>query len=289
MSTILLTGATSGLGHAAARLLLRDPGIRLVVGARDPDDPRLADLPRDRVDRHALDLAQLASVHRFASAVAAPLSAVALNAGIQVTGGLTRTGDGYETDLTVNHLAHAALIAALAPKLDPRAVIVTTGSGTHSPDDRLARLFGFRGGRPAPMAEMAAGVGDDGPQADRDRYATSKLAQTAWTLGMARRDPARRWLVFDPGLMPGTALARDRGAAERFVWTVILPRLRPLIRGISSADASAHGLVHLLTDRTVPSGSAIGHDDRPAILSAPARDPAFQDAVVTETTALLAG
>ena len=73
---------------------------------------------------------------------------------------------------------------------------------------------------------MAEGVGDDGAQGDRDRYATAKMAQIGATLGMARRDTDRRWRVLDPGLMPGTGLARDRGALERFLWGNVLPLMR---------------------------------------------------------------
>lgn len=47
---------------------------------------------------------------------------------------------------------------------------------------------------------------------------------------MARRVSPQtvRFLAFDPGLMPGTALARDRGAAEQFAWKYLLPLLRLL-------------------------------------------------------------
>ncbi|MEM8824066.1 MAG: SDR family NAD(P)-dependent oxidoreductase [Pseudomonadota bacterium] len=287
MPTILLTGATSGLGHATARILLRDPKLRLILGARNPTDPRLAEFPAERFQCLPLDLTDLAAVRRFADAVEGPLEGVALNAGIQVTGGLTRTADGYETDVAANHLGHAALIAALGDKIAPGASIVTTGSGTHAAEDRIARLFGFKGGHAVSVYEMAKGIGDDGAQGDRDRYATSKLAQTAWTLGRARHDVQRTWLVFDPGLMPGTALARDRSAAEQFAWNHVLPRLRPLIRGVSSAEQSATQLARLLRTGTAASGPAIDHMGRPALLSATAKASSWQDQVVEETPAIL--
>ena len=58
--------------------------------------------------------------------------------------------------------------------------------------------------------------------------------------------------VFDPGLMPGTGLARDWGPLGRFVSNGLLPPLVPIVRrlGVSAntAEASGRALAHLTTD-----------------------------------------
>jgi len=82
-----------------------------------------------------------------------------------------------------------------------------------------------------------------------DRYATSKLCNLLFTYDMARRiSPVKaRFIAFDPGLMPGTGLARDRSHLERFAWQYFLPVLRWFIPGISSPKHSAKSLARLLT------------------------------------------
>ncbi len=291
MKTYLMTGATGGLGHAAARALLAsDPSAKLVIGARDPDDPRLSDLPQDRITALPLDMTRLSAVRSFARVAAqkGPLDGLAFNAGIQVTGGRTKTPDGIETDFAVNYLAHMALLRAIRPHLVLGARVVTTGSGTHDPNERIAKMLGFKGGRKVDAVTMAEGVGDDGAQGDRDRYATSKMAQIGAALALARRDPDRRWFILDPGLMPGTGLARDRGAAERFAWNHILPLTRFLLPGVSTATQSGAVLARMLMDKE---GTETGTmRDWAGVIAQPAdpvRDVAWQDSLLDDTEDLL--
>jgi NAD(P)-dependent dehydrogenase (short-subunit alcohol dehydrogenase family) len=85
----------------------------------------------------------------------------------------------------------------------------------------------------------ALAKGELGPEAANDdagagrgrRYSTTKLANVYFTYGLSRRLPAGITVnAFDPGLMPGTGLARDYPAVARFAWHAILPRLIPLLR-----------------------------------------------------------
>jgi protochlorophyllide reductase len=130
-------------------------------------------------------------------------------------------------------------------------LVVATASGTHDPSDPLASRFGFRGGI-FPSAEAVArgdlDASQDLTQQGMDHYATSKLCNILFIKEMARRmtDGSVRFLAFDPGLMPGTGLARDRSVAQRFGWTYVLPVLRLVMRGVSSAERSADAYAKLL-------------------------------------------
>ena len=71
------------------------------------------------------------------------------------------------------------------------------------------------------------------------RYSSSKLANMLWTYALHRRvtelkssSKELKWTVaaFDPGLMPGTGLARDYSALAIFIWNHILPHLVSLMR-----------------------------------------------------------
>jgi protochlorophyllide reductase len=255
------------MGLAAARYLMADPEVRVIVGARRPEAARqvatLADPERVRI--LPLDLSSLESVYRFADSVAAmlggaKLASLACNAGVQLVGARRMTSDGFEETFQANWLGHALLIDRLLPQLAPNAPVVMTASGTHDPANRTARLFGFRGGLFPDIAAVAIGELDSRAsvrQLGLDRYATSKLVMIlhVYALARARTSDGPRYLAFDPGLMPGTGLARDRSAFERWGWSTLLPRLAPLLSGTSTAEASAQSLARLLAANAHPSCS----------------------------------
>ena len=54
--------------------------------------------------------------------------------------------------------------------------------------------------------------------------------------------------AFDPGLMPGTGLARDYGALQRFGWKFVLPVLRLLAPNVNGTRRSGRALARLVTD-----------------------------------------
>ena len=133
-----------------------------------------------------LDLERLADVRAVAEALPAA-DAVALNAGLQVVTGASRTPDGFETTFQVNHLAHLLLLDTLLARSEPPARIVLTGSGTHDPSRRT--------GLPAPLEGdvgtwARADDGDEQPGvAGRRRYTTSKLLNAAMAGPRGRGGP----------------------------------------------------------------------------------------------------
>lgn len=279
----ILTGATAGMGLHIAAHLREKTGARLLVGARRPAQADHLKALAPEAEVFSLDLASLASVAAFAATVAERLgderpAGIICNAGLQLAGPPRLTPDGVDESFAVNYLGHFALVEHLLPRLAPGGVVVTIGSGTHNPADPLARLFGFRGADFPDAARVAAGtIGrqDQPKRAGMDRYATGKLCAILHMLDMAGRiAPAEaRFYAFDPGLMPGTDLARARSAPERFAWRHLLPWLRYLVAGVSSAEASAAALVeHLvLAPEAHPSGAYVEFTGRLAPHDALAR------------------
>jgi NAD(P)-dependent dehydrogenase (short-subunit alcohol dehydrogenase family) len=138
--TILVTGANSGIGWEAARLLARR-GARVILACRSPDRAAaacarlLAELPTARLEQVQLDLGSLASIRTCAAEVEARfgrLDVLVNNAGIMAVP-FARTADGFEVQVGTNHLGHFALSAllgsALARSEAPR--VVTVSSTTH--------------------------------------------------------------------------------------------------------------------------------------------------------------
>lgn len=251
--TVIITGANAGLGLECARnLLARTDSWHVVLAVRNPDlgNAAVAELGApDRCSVIRCDLASLASVRDFVAAFAAadlpPLHAIVCNAGLQ-TVDTKFTGDGLEMTFGVNHLGHFALVTGLLDRLVSPARIVVVASGTHDP----AKFTGM----PHPnytSAEELAHPSADAPADGRRRYTTSKLCNMLFAYELDRRlgEGAEGVTVtaFDPGLMPGSGLARDYSPALRLVWRVIGPMLR-LLPNVNSTRTSGGRLAALAVD-----------------------------------------
>jgi NAD(P)-dependent dehydrogenase (short-subunit alcohol dehydrogenase family) len=183
-TTILITGATDGLGRALAERLAGE-GATLLLHGRDPGrlDEITAACERagaTRVQGLRADLAALDEVRELAAAISAATDALHVlvnNAGIGSgrPDGTTRqeSRDGYELRFAVNHLAHFLLTLELLPLLrrSAPARIVNVSSLGQAPVDfeNVMLERGYAGGR---------------------AYGQSKLAQITTGFELAERLPA---------------------------------------------------------------------------------------------------
>ena len=122
--TYFITGANSGIGLEATRILCAR-GAHVAMGARTRDkaDVGIAQVretvPDASIDFVQLDLTDPASISAAADAVrtAHPrLDALVCNAGVMQTPDRL-TAEGFELQLSTNHLGHFRLCAALYPHL----------------------------------------------------------------------------------------------------------------------------------------------------------------------------
>jgi NAD(P)-dependent dehydrogenase (short-subunit alcohol dehydrogenase family) len=179
----LVTGATSGVGRATARILA-DSGASVLVHARtrEKGEPVVEELRRETgsdaltlVTGDFEELDQVRDLARRVSEEAPELDVLVNNAGVILDRRFV-TEDGFEETFQVNHLAPFLLTLLL---LDPlrRALgrVVTVSSGAHAGSDlgpegleaRMRGEGGFRG--------MTA-------------YADSKMANILFTRELARRE-----------------------------------------------------------------------------------------------------
>jgi NAD(P)-dependent dehydrogenase (short-subunit alcohol dehydrogenase family) len=122
--TVLVTGASSGIGLETARSLTA-AGATVIPGVRTGEVP--------------LDLASFDSVRRFAGDVLARhprIDVLVNNAGVMFTP-FTRTVDGHEMQFGTNHLGHFLLTTQLMPALlaaAPARVVTVSSAGHHRSD-----------------------------------------------------------------------------------------------------------------------------------------------------------
>jgi NAD(P)-dependent dehydrogenase (short-subunit alcohol dehydrogenase family) len=123
--SVIVTGANSGIGAAAARALA-SAGARVVLAVRNLDKGRTAVATMaGETEVRELDLARLASVREFAAAWDGEIDLLINNAGVMVPP-LTRTADGFELQFGTNHLGHFALTDLLLEHVSGRVVTVSS-------------------------------------------------------------------------------------------------------------------------------------------------------------------
>jgi NAD(P)-dependent dehydrogenase (short-subunit alcohol dehydrogenase family) len=122
---VIVTGANSGIGRAAAHALAAK-GARVVLAVRTVEKGReaAATMPGAPEVRR-LDLASLDSVREFAAAWDGEIDLLINNAGVMVPP-LTRTAEGFELQFGTNHLGHFALTNLLLEQITGRVVTVSS-------------------------------------------------------------------------------------------------------------------------------------------------------------------
>ena len=106
--TVVVTGANSGIGLAAARELGVPARASCWRCATRPRPRRRAPRSRATTEVRKLDLADLASVHAFADGWEGDIDVLINNAGVMAVPE-ARTADGFEMQIGTNHLGHFAL------------------------------------------------------------------------------------------------------------------------------------------------------------------------------------
>lgn len=230
--TIIITGASGGLGLATAAVLAR-AGARLVLAVRSVPrgEAAAATLEGGAEVRH-LDVSDLASVRRFAADWTGDIDVLVHNAGIMQVP-LARTRDGFESQLATNYLGPFALTALLLPHVTDRVVSVT--SQLHS----------------AGRVHLDDLNGERRPYQALDAYRDSKLCLVMFALELQRRlaagGRATRSVLAHPGIIP-TGLARH--AASGRVTYALRFLFNDTATGAESVLCAATGLV--------PGGAYVG-------------------------------
>ncbi|KAK2598899.1 hypothetical protein QQS21_005641 [Conoideocrella luteorostrata] len=223
---IIFTGANSSMGIPAAKHLLEQyPGHTVVFTVRDASNTDVnTNKLRDVIAEHQsagtnasilpLDLASLSATHKFAATIAAgvqsglypQLVAIVCNAYYwNLVSDPELTEDGFDKTFQVSHISHATLVLRLLGSFnDAGGRVILISSDSHWPGKNAMEKY-----PPAIPENLDLLVK---PTADYDkqgrgyqRYATSKLAITAWMYAL------NRYLEKDARLSKVTAMAVNPG------------------------------------------------------------------------------
>jgi len=228
MPLIVITGATRGIGQAAAVELAKG-GADLAIVGREPERVAAVEAAANAsggggaVYTYVADLALMSEVRRLAAELSAAhgtIDVLANNAGALFA---TRkvTSEGLEQTFALNHLAPFLLTNLLLDKLAGGRVVTTSSDAHASGKLDLDDLQSEKS-----YAAMRV-------------YGTSKLDNILFTRELARRVPTIHANCFHPGVV-----RTGFGKNESGFWKVATTAVGPFLR---TPDKGARSLVWLAT------------------------------------------
>ncbi|CAN5794598.1 SDR family NAD(P)-dependent oxidoreductase [soil metagenome] len=249
--TILITGANTGIGAAAA-IAMAEPGVNLVLACRSEkkalpvlDEVRARGAEATFLELDLMTIAGAAAAGERFAKEHGRLDVLIDNACIAGQTGLTN--DGFEITFGVNHLGHFAFTLPLLPILEKSGGrIVVVASGNHYkadtiPFDRLRK--------------QGSGIG-------MAEYGVSKLANVLFTAELRRRYPKIGAVSLNPGRI-GSDIWRRVPQPFRAILMVAL-RVKPVAFGgstlVHAATIPLDEATPLYFDKTMP------RDPNPAAL-----------------------
>jgi NAD(P)-dependent dehydrogenase (short-subunit alcohol dehydrogenase family) len=198
--TILLTGATDGIGLAATKKLV-NMGHHLILHGRNSTKltalEKELSIPTDTscVETYLADLSQLDDVQRLIERVTEQhdhIDVLINNAGVFKTAEPINAA-GLDVRFVVNTIAPYLLSKKLLPLMDPSGRIINLSSAAQSP------------------VNLQALTGLQRIDNDFEAYAQSKLAITAWSYSLAERinQQGPKIISLNPGSMLASKMVKQ--------------------------------------------------------------------------------
>lgn len=256
MKSIIITGANSGIGFECVMQMAKiAPDEQIILACRDmkAGNEAVQKIKQKTGHKHLLslplDLASLQSIRDFRTAFSKLpnpiITALINNAGVQNVGETKYTQDGFELTFGTNHLGGLYLTLLLLPYMGTDGSITFTASGTHDPKQKT--------GMPVPVFKdpyllaHPEGIDDKLLTAGQTRYTTSKLCNILTVYELQRRlaNTNIRVNAFDPGLVPGTGLARSYSPFLKFVSDYVFKALILFHHNVHTAKQSGKRLANL--------------------------------------------
>ncbi len=226
----LITGATSGIGLAAATELARR-NAHVVITARSVEKAReaLKKIGPGLVDYILLDLTDLESVKRAAARVDRPFDVVVLNAGVMATP-FTKTVDGFELQMGTNHLGHFAFAGLIKNQIKDRLVVVS--SFAH-------KMGNFGDNTLESIRNICLGVGK---YQKWQVYGASKLANLLFVSELERLRIQNNWSFIPLAVHPGYSDTNLQAVASQMRGAAAEEKITMMINKVLAQPASQGAL-----------------------------------------------
>lgn len=225
--TIVLTGASDGIGAAASRKLVADGHAVVLVGRSPQKTAALAgELGAEHFTADFADLSQVRTLAKELKRAHPHIDVLVNNAG-GIFGDRARTVDGFEKTLQVNHLAPFLLTNLLLDTL------IASGASIVNTSSAAARLFG---------SIDIDDLNNERGYSPNKAYGGAKLSNILFTKELERRfgRDGLSAVAFHPGIVR-TSFASDTTSLMRFLYQTPLARLL----GLLSPEQGARPLVWL--------------------------------------------
>ena len=238
--TVVITGATSGIGRAAA-VRLAEAGAHVVLAVRNTQKgEEVAREMHGRAEVRHLDLTDLNTVRAFANTWDGDIDILIDNAGIMAVP-QGKTKDGFETQIGTNHLGHFALTGLLLPHVKDRVVVLSSN----------AHRFG--------KLDLADLNWERRRYSRWPAYGQSKLANLQFMFELQRRLAAAGSPVRAVAAHPGYASTELQGRTGNVFQHVGMWVANRVIA--QSADQGSWPTLYAAT-QDIPGGSYVGPDGR---------------------------
>lgn len=271
--TIVLTGASDGIGAAAARQLAGSPHRLLLVG-RSPDKMR-AVADETGAEWFTADFARLDDVRALAAQLADAVGAAGIDVLANNAGGIfgdrTPTVDGHEKTMQVNHLAPFLLTNLLLPQLlAARGAVVNTSSVAH-------RLFGHLD---------VDDLDNTRRYSPNKAYGDAKLANVLMAKSLHEKFHAQGLdaVAFHPGTV-ATNFAAESSSIMRLVYRTPLRRL--VLIGSDRGGATLRWFLEGTLGETWVSGGYYDERVLSTRVNPQVHDPALAEALWQRSAALV--
>ena len=219
--TIIITGASSGLGFETAKKIAKAYNkYRIILACRNLEK---ANTKKEEIEKETgnkniivmiIDTSSLESVKNFVtnykSSSYGKIYSIVCNAGIVGRGNTQRTKDDLDIVFATNHLGHFLLVNSLLPLMEENCRIFNVSSDMHDPPKERSPNFHWIG------AEKLAKP-DEALSKSPSRYHYSKLCNLYFTYELVRKTKDKKILVnaFNPGFMAGTGLSGGKFNPQR--------------------------------------------------------------------------
>jgi NAD(P)-dependent dehydrogenase (short-subunit alcohol dehydrogenase family) len=213
LKTIILTGASSGLGFETVKKIAKNfQNYRIILACRNLEkaNSKKEEIEKETKNKNLvvmeIDTSSLQSVKNFVinykNSSYGKIYSLICNAGIGGNSSNERTKDGYDVIFETNHLGHFLLVNSLLPLMEENGRIFVISSDMHDPPKLFYPNFNWIG------AEKLAKP-DEELSKSSIRYSYSKLCNLYFTYELIKKVGNKKLFInaFTPGFIPETGLS----------------------------------------------------------------------------------